>query len=261
MSTPYAGRRRNAGHPNGRAPGVRPPHAGRSARVPQRPSGIAGRRGPRSRGRWPLLSWRRRAGYQANDRHQTGQAGYTVSAEAIDQANELSDTQIENDAELASARNDANASAAAAQEKIRRDQLAAEAAAAKARQEAAERAAREKERIALAKKRDSIIARAKSDPKSVARVMLPDYGWDDGQFSCLDNLWEGESGWNYLAENPSSGPTASRSPCPAPRWPRWPPTGARTPSPRSRGGCATSKAPTAARATRGRSGRAGPHWY
>lgn len=209
MSTPYAGRHRNAatperpGAPEGSAA---PTRAARHA-SPQRPSGFArALRRPAVTGALALaVVATTAAGYQANDRHQTGQAGYTVSAEAIDQANELSDTQIENDAELASARNDANASAAAAQEKTRRDQLAAEAAAAKARQEAAERAARAKERIALAKKRDSIIARAKSDPKSVARVMLPDYGWDDGQFSCLDNLWEGESGWNYLAENPSSG--------------------------------------------------------
>ena len=71
--------------------------------------------------------------------------------------------------------------------------------------EAAERAAREKERKALEAKRDAIIARAKDDPRAAARVLLPEYGWDDSQFSCLDNLWEGESGWNYRAENPSSG--------------------------------------------------------
>ena len=51
----------------------------------------------------------------------------------------------------------------------------------------------------------AIIARAKDDPRAAARVLLPEYGWDDSQFSCLDNLWEGESGWNYRAENPSSG--------------------------------------------------------
>ena len=72
------------------------------------------------------------AGYQASDRHQTEQAGFTVSAQAIEQANEQSDLQIENDAQLASARSDANASAAALQEKDRRDRLAAEAAAARA---------------------------------------------------------------------------------------------------------------------------------
>jgi resuscitation-promoting factor RpfB len=35
--------------------------------------------------------------------------------------------------------------------------------------------------------------------------MLAQYGWDSGQFSCLDPLWTHESGWNVYAENPSSG--------------------------------------------------------
>jgi resuscitation-promoting factor RpfB len=35
--------------------------------------------------------------------------------------------------------------------------------------------------------------------------MLGQFGWSDGQFSCLDSLWNEESGWNVYAENPSSG--------------------------------------------------------
>jgi hypothetical protein len=31
------------------------------------------------------------------------------------------------------------------------------------------------------------------------------YGWGSDQFQCLDNLWTKESGWNYQAENASSG--------------------------------------------------------
>ena len=31
------------------------------------------------------------------------------------------------------------------------------------------------------------------------------YGWDAGQFSCLDSLWQKESHWNYRAANSSSG--------------------------------------------------------
>ena len=144
------------------------------------------------------------AGYQAKG-DGTGQAGFTVSAEAVEQANELADTQIENDARLASARSDANLSLAAAQEKSRRDQVAAEAAAAKARKEAAERAARAKERAALEKKRQAVLDRAKADPRAVARLLMADYGWGEGEFSCLDNLWVGESNWDYKATNPSSG--------------------------------------------------------
>jgi len=35
--------------------------------------------------------------------------------------------------------------------------------------------------------------------------MMGSYGWGDGEFSCLQSLWNRESGWNYQAENASSG--------------------------------------------------------
>jgi hypothetical protein len=42
--------------------------------------------------------------------------------------------------------------------------------------------------------------------KATARAMAAsDYGWGDGEFSCLSNLWQKESGWSYTAENASSG--------------------------------------------------------
>jgi hypothetical protein len=41
-------------------------------------------------------------------------------------------------------------------------------------------------------------------PEEVAGQLLAAYGWA-GQFSCLDSLWNAESGWNVYAENPSSG--------------------------------------------------------
>jgi hypothetical protein len=34
--------------------------------------------------------------------------------------------------------------------------------------------------------------------------MLGSYGWSSSQFSCLDPLWNQESGWNVYATNPSS---------------------------------------------------------
>lgn len=43
------------------------------------------------------------------------------------------------------------------------------------------------------------------DPRSAARQMLGEFGWDAGQFGCLDHLWSGESGWNPSATNPTSG--------------------------------------------------------
>lgn len=42
-------------------------------------------------------------------------------------------------------------------------------------------------------------------PQQIAMAMLGSYGWPSSQFSCLDNLWQRESGWNPLAVNTSSG--------------------------------------------------------
>jgi hypothetical protein len=43
------------------------------------------------------------------------------------------------------------------------------------------------------------------NPREIAMQMLPDYGWDASTFSCLDELWVGESNWDVHAENPTSG--------------------------------------------------------
>ncbi len=145
------------------------------------------------------------AGYQAADGHQTGAAAYTVSSEAIQQANELSDTAIEDSARLAAARNETNTSIAASQEKDRQKAVAAAKAAAEARRKAAEKAARDKARKALEAKKQALLANAQKDPRAAARAMLGDYGFSESQWGCLDQLWNGESGWRYTAENSSSG--------------------------------------------------------
>jgi hypothetical protein len=42
--------------------------------------------------------------------------------------------------------------------------------------------------------------------QATARQMASaNYGWGDGEFSCLVSLWNKESGWNYQAHNSSSG--------------------------------------------------------
>jgi hypothetical protein len=43
------------------------------------------------------------------------------------------------------------------------------------------------------------------DPQAIAEALLPAYGFDSSEMSCLIPLWEGESGWRWDAENPSSG--------------------------------------------------------
>jgi hypothetical protein len=42
-------------------------------------------------------------------------------------------------------------------------------------------------------------------PQQIAMGMLGSYGWSSSQFSCLDSLWNQESGWNVDASNPASG--------------------------------------------------------
>ena len=43
------------------------------------------------------------------------------------------------------------------------------------------------------------------DPQAIAEALLPQYGFDSSQMSCLIPLWMGESGWRWNAENASSG--------------------------------------------------------
>ena len=40
-------------------------------------------------------------------------------------------------------------------------------------------------------------------PQHIAMSLLSSYGWSSSQFSCLDELWTRESGWNPTAANAS----------------------------------------------------------
>jgi hypothetical protein len=78
-----------------------------------------------------------------------------------------------------------------------------------AKEEAEKQAAIEAERKRLREieaARESALANARQNPRAAARVLMADHGWtSDAQYNCLVNLWNGESGWRYTAENPSSG--------------------------------------------------------
>ena len=43
------------------------------------------------------------------------------------------------------------------------------------------------------------------DPQQIAESMLGSFGWSTSQFSCLQPLWQRESGWSVTANNPASG--------------------------------------------------------
>jgi hypothetical protein len=42
------------------------------------------------------------------------------------------------------------------------------------------------------------------DPRTVAKALLPQFGFGADQFSCLDSIYSQESGWTTHADNPSS---------------------------------------------------------
>jgi hypothetical protein len=42
------------------------------------------------------------------------------------------------------------------------------------------------------------------DPRAIARALLGQFGFSQDQFSCLDSLYAGESGWRVNADNPTS---------------------------------------------------------
>ena len=87
---------------------------------------------------------------------------------------------------------------AVAQRKAAAARAAAQAAAAerarKARALAAERRA----------SRSRMTPASYGSPKAIAQQQLAARGWSD-QWSCLDSLWEKESGWSVYNSNPSSG--------------------------------------------------------
>ena len=96
----------------------------------------------------------------------------------------------------------AEVAAAAATQAAAEAQAQAEAAAAAAAAQA------EAERAAAAAEAARSAVREATTPdgaRAAARALLVDYGWGDSQFSCLDRLWQRESGWDYTARNPSSG--------------------------------------------------------
>jgi hypothetical protein len=89
-------------------------------------------------------------------------------------------------------------------------QQAAKAAAAKASAAKAAKAAKAAAAKAAATKKAQPARQAAAitptgSPEQVAERMLSQFGWSSGQFSCLQPLWEHESGWSVTAENPSSG--------------------------------------------------------
>lgn len=138
------------------------------------------------------------ASVSAQERFDVRPAAFTLSAAAETQAGESLLAEADDQSRLAADRAGVNAQrslvVAAAEEAAR----VAEAEQARLRQEETERAAREAER-------QSLMENARANPQAAAQAIMGEFGFDSGQWSCLNNLITGESTWNYQAKNSSSG--------------------------------------------------------
>jgi hypothetical protein len=86
-----------------------------------------------------------------------------------------------------------------------RARSAARAKAAAARAAAAKAAAARRRQAPAATAAAARPVTASGSPQQIAQGLLGSYGWPSSQFSCLQPLWNAESGWNASASNPSSG--------------------------------------------------------
>jgi len=100
---------------------------------------------------------------------------------------------------------EAAARRAAAQRAERRAAAAAAARRAAAQQAAQQQAQPPAQPSQAAPSVPSAPAAPSGSAQQIALGMLGSYGWSSSQFSCLDSLWNEESGWNVSASNPASG--------------------------------------------------------
>jgi|AntAceMinimDraft_6_1070360.scaffolds.fasta_scaffold00938_10 hypothetical protein len=66
----------------------------------------------------------------------------------------------------------------------------------------------EREGVSVTAGWGSLPAYGRGDPggaQAIAFDLVSGNGWEEGEFRCLVALWSRESGWNHLAQNPSSG--------------------------------------------------------
>ena len=84
-------------------------------------------------------------------------------------------------------------------------QARAAARAARAAAAAKAAAAAQAKQAAQASSSAASAAAPQGDPQQIAESMLGSYGWSSSQFSCLQPLWNQESGWSVTASNPTSG--------------------------------------------------------
>jgi len=129
---------------------------------------------------------------------------FTASPMAAEQATELAYSRNDTDTALAAARRSGVQRASV----LTHQQAAAADALVRARMRAAQELVRARAaaaaRVARDHARQGLLDRARSDPRSVGRLLAADRGWGDQQFDCLNSLWAKESGWRWNADNAGS---------------------------------------------------------
>lgn len=138
------------------------------------------------------------AGVSAQGQAAAEPVAFVLAGDVVAQADAQNQTDADDESRIAADRVGVNSQVALQQGKAAEQARLRAVAEAKARKAAADKAAREAKRKAL-------VANAQKDPKAAAQALLPEYGWGDDQWQCLNKLWEGESNWRHTAENPTSG--------------------------------------------------------
>ena len=139
-----------------------------------------------------------------------------AEVEAARVAAEVEAVRVAAEAEAARVAAEEEAARVAAEEAAEAEREAAAEAEREAEREAAEQeereAAEEAEREAeeeQERESDEVEAASSTDAdpgssRAIAQQMLSERGFGNGQWSCLDDLWQKESGWDHTADNPSS---------------------------------------------------------
>ena len=99
----------------------------------------------------------------------------------------------------------AAAKATAAKKAAAAKAAAAKAAALRAAQQRAEQQRAVQQRAAQKQAQTTAASAPSGTPQQIAQQMLSQFGWSSSQFTCLQPLWEHESGWSVSASNPGSG--------------------------------------------------------
>ncbi|MDN5717089.1 MAG: hypothetical protein L0G89_07615 [Janibacter sp.] len=150
--------------------------------------------------------------------HSSDQTTAAMGAPAADASATATESTQADMARLAESRRVTNVSRSASREQDRLSAIERKDKAAAAKKAEAKRKAAAKKKAADKKKAaekakpmsqreftDDQIKQIQADPAPYGKELAGEYGWGEGEWSCLVSLWIGESNWQWDATNSSSG--------------------------------------------------------